>query len=154
MSVLFDILEAVQANVEALELTLSSAPTTPITVDIGKLPKREEVIDGLPKISITGAVDLDSRRPFSFGDKWFIEYIVEITLMAPNNRDNATNLEDYTDWRYEVQNRFRKPPLSGGPAVVYDLDVLDGDFLDREILNQGYDYQQVVVKVTTIESGA
>jgi hypothetical protein len=133
-------------------LTVPSViPSAPITVVKRKLPKKDETLQPPTQIIVCLGPKADDLGWWSFGVKK-MRYYVEITFVSPNNNDNASNLDLYTQWRQQIRNHFAKPPLVGCASVV-DLDVLGGNFLPRTgKLSTLYDYQQIIVRVTTAEA--
>ncbi|MBP3956325.1 hypothetical protein J8F10_13625 [Gemmata sp. G18] len=142
------ILDAVVTAVRELNFKLTGPGSVPVVKR--KLPKREEAVDPSEQVTVSGAAELDSVTPIAFGDVFRVRYRVEVTLVTSNKNDQVKNLPEYLAFRQQVRQLFRKPPLVGAAAVV-DLDVVGGEFLDRGMISQGYDYQQVVIRVTTIE---
>ncbi len=158
-SVLNDILDATVTGVDGLDLVLSSEPSSPIPVVKRKLPKKEEVVD--PPVQITVC---KSETPEQV--KWYafpstnkpkgtvrVKYSLEVTIISPNNDDQYTNLPDYAYWREKIRVLFSTKAAFSGVSEVIDCDAKLGVYLDRDQINENYDYQTVGLIVTTIESG-
>lgn len=152
MSQLTTILDTVVQGVTALGLQLNGKV---LPVVKRKLPKKQEVVDLGAQITVSGTVDVDRQKPWAFGAGtgtalYRVDYRIEITLICPNDNDAVTNLDAYTQFRESIRQAFRNAPLAG--TQVYDQKFDDGPFLDRGNMHDGYDYQQVVIKMSTIET--
>ncbi len=147
MSKLEAVLDYVVGAQNALALKVQAKDTTAVK---RKLPKKEEDVDLAFQTTISGAEQVDQVRRIAFGSVWQVMYKVEITLITPCDRDALMNLGDHADWREATRAWFMKP---GSIAVdgVKRVEIVNAPFLDRPKLAQGYDYNQVVLEVTTYE---
>lgn len=147
MSTLAQILDAVTADHEAAARTVGGQA---LTVVKRKLPKREEV-DAPYSVTVSAAEQSDRTQRIAFGSVFMVVYRVEMTLVVPNDRDQATNLDDVTDWREATRARYMRPhPIP--VAQVKRVEIVDGALLDRPLLTEGYDFSQLVIDVTTYET--
>lgn len=147
-SVLNSILDATVKKVKQLGLSYKGGI---VPVVKRKLPKKEETVDPARQITICGAQKVDKLSWLAFGVKR-MEYVVQIVIICPNNDDQASDIEIYSFWRQTIRDDFAEPPLAG-VSEVWDMDVLEGEFLNRDEISANYDYQEIPVKVTTAEPG-
>jgi len=158
MSTAYDMMVGVQSMVSALGLTLES---TTLPVNIRKLPKKGEAVDGSYQITISKNKKEERLKPFAFTNtsvgqaniykKWTW---IDITLIAPNEGDQITDLNNYASIRSSIETAFKTPfasPIITGITSVVDVDVLQGEFLEVEKLNENYDYISTTIQVQTIE---
>lgn len=156
MSVLNDVLDKVVEQVDLLGLALDG---TPLPVVKRKLPKKEELVDPPYQITVSKSEEPEGWRWYAFpstsNPKGAIrkEYLVEITTITPNDNDQLTDLDTYTEWREQVIKLFSHPKTFAGIAQVFDCNAAPGVFLKREEVSNNYDYQQVGVRVITLEQG-
>jgi hypothetical protein len=148
VSKLNDLLDATVTAQGALALQVESKSLTTVK---RKLPKKEEDVDLAFQVTVCGAELVDRARRIAFGSKWFVQYEIQITLITPGDRDAAHNLADHANWRESTRARYMKPnPLPG--LGVKRVEIVEAPFLDRRELRDGYDYDQVVLRITTHES--
>lgn len=145
-SVANDILDAVVAKVEGLNLQLDG--TVPVVKR--KLPKKGQTVD--QPVQITVCLD---EKPFtierlSFEDK-NVEILVLVVIISPNRGDQATNLPLYTEWQQQIADLFEMPLLDG-VAEVWDTDVEQEVFLDRQALATSLDYQAIGLRFQTAQA--
>jgi hypothetical protein len=150
MSLLNDILDAVVTEHEAVD----PAPTIggkPLTVVKRKLPKREETVDAAYQVTISGVLVPESVKRIARG-KYMVMYAIEMTLITPNDHDAATNLPDHAAWRESTRARYMAATPLPTLATVKRIDVVTGPFLDRAMLAEGYDYDQIALNIWSYES--
>lgn len=150
MSTLNDILEAVKTDHVTAALTIGA---NALTIVKRKLPKQEETVDAAYQVTVSGAELVDRVTRVGFGGVFRVEYLVEMTLVIPNDRDQATNIDTVAAWRESTRARYQAlaHPLTGVTGVKA-VDLTDnGVWLDRTDLAEGYDYDQLVIRVTTYE---
>lgn len=150
MSTLNDILEAVKTDHTAAALTIGA---NALTIAKRKLPKHEETVDAAYQVTVSGAEQVDKVVRVGFGGIFRVEYLVEMTLIIPNDRDQLTNLPEVAAWRESTRARYQAVthPLTGVSGVKA-VDLTDnGVWLDRTDLADGFDYDQLVIRVTTYE---
>lgn len=150
MSTLNDILSAVVTDHQAAALTIGA---NALTIAKRKLPKQEEGVDAAYQVTVSGAEQVDRVTRVGFGGIFRVEYLVEMTLVIPNDRDQATNIDTVAAWRESTRARYQAVthPLTVVSAVKA-VDLTDnGVWLDRTDLADGYDYDQLVIRVTTYE---
>ncbi len=148
MSKLNDILDYIVAAQSTLGLQIEGKALGTVK---RKLPKSEEPVDGGYQVTISGSEQVDRVKRIAFGSRWQVLYRVEITLVTPNDRDQLFNLTDHATWREATRAAWQVPG-----SVVVDgvkrVEIVDAPFLNRSQLNAGYDYDQVVLEITTYES--
>lgn len=147
MSALNDILDAVVTLQNTLALQVAGEN---LTAEKRKLPKREEPVDGGFLVCVSGAEQVDQMNRIGFGGCWQCFYAVDITLMTPNDRDQVLALPDHAAWREGTRALYQKPLALTG-VDVRRVEVVQSPFLNRGKLAQGYDYNQVSIRVTTYE---
>lgn len=148
MSKLVEILDYVVSAQDTLHLTIDG--TEPQAVK-RKLPKREEKVDPSLQVCVTATELVDDVRRIGFGSKWQCLYVVLITLITPNDRDQLLGLDDHAAWR-EGTRAFWQRPGSLAPVGCKRVEIVKAPFLDRAQLANGYDYNQVALQVTTYEA--
>lgn len=152
-SVYYDVLDAFVTSIQSLALTYQS---TPITVQLRKLPTKEETIDSLPLIVVCPHTRADQFRQLSFEDDTGVEgtYYIEIVLVFTGGRDFLTNLDLLLKFREQVRRLFQRPPLVGsgaGAALVWNI-MSDNDYvLDQNMIAQNYDYEGLAFWAKTTE---
>lgn len=155
MSKLNDILDAIVDREQDAVVGLGQDyPLTvagnPPTVVKRKMPKVEEAVDDLFQVTVSGAERTDQIRRLSFGSRYQVVYEVEITLVIPAV-DALTNLDGVTDWREEVRARYMRPGALSSLGVK-KIDIDTGVLFDGTLLNKNYDYDQVILRLTTYEN--
>lgn len=149
MSKLNDILEFVKANQVTLALQVNS---TALTVVKRKWPKREETVDEPYMTTVSGAELVAEVKRIAFGGKYLVPYNIEITLVTPNDRDALACLVDHTNWLEATKASYMVAGMMNAVGNIYQVDVIQGPMLDRGQMKDGYDYSQVVLRVTTHET--
>lgn len=147
MSMLASILSETAAAESALALVVEGNTLTAV---VRKLPKHEETVDPPYQVFVSGAEQVDQVKRIAFGSRWQALYQVEITLITPGDHDAAINLEAHADWREATRAWFQKPKPLSTPGVKR-VEIIQAPFLNRAQLAKGYDYNQVVIQVTTYE---
>lgn len=123
-----------------------------LTAYTRKLPKREETVDAPYMVTVSGAENVDEIKRASFGDNYFCNYTIQVTLVTPNDRDQVQNLVDHAAWRETTRAAFQVTGMMFSVGNIYKVDIVPGTFLDRSEIKEGFDYNQVVLKVTTFET--
>ncbi len=146
MSLLNDILTAVKTSVDAVGVTVNGSA---VTSAIRKLPKREDSIDPAAQICISAAEKQPDVVPYCFGNRFLNKIIIEITLINPNNDDQASYISDYSNFKQSVTNKLMVPT---GVTVsnLRDTRIRENPFLDREMIRNGYDYIQLLLECNVI----
>lgn len=147
MSILNDILDAVVVGQNTLALAVDGVVVQAVK---RKLPKREQPVDLDTQVSVSGSERVDQVKRIAFGSRFQVQYRIEITLITPGERDAAINLGGHTDWREATRAAWVKPGALAA-AGVKRVEIVDAPFLNRSELAAGYDYNQVVLDVTTYE---
>jgi hypothetical protein len=148
VSILNDILDAIVTDHTTNALTVGG---NSLTIVKRKMPKRHETVDQPYQVTISGAENVDLTTRISF-DHWFkVQYNIEMTLITPSEGDTAKNLADHAQWRESVRARYMaQTPLSSVTAIQ-QIDVLPSPLLPRRLLVDGYDYNQILLRITTYE---
>ncbi len=157
MAVLDNILTGVVNQVTSLHLRYG---TRALAVETRKLPTAEEEIDvPLPVICVNMSDRQETAKCYCFdpaAGRALLKkvYYVDVTTISAGNHDfTGTGINIYAAWRENILNAFRPPwgtPIIGVPQV-FDLDVIPDVFLDRQKLNQNYDYQCIRLGVVSGE---
>ena len=142
----YTVLTAVKAVIDGLSLTLNAAA---VPSAVRKLPRAEETIDALPLICVVPPQEPDSYEWNSFEGR-NCQYPVEVVIVAAGNRDFTTNLDVYLSWRQAIRDAFKGPLLSGAPTV-WRTDVDPELVIDREQVNNDYDYSGLIVRCQSQE---
>jgi len=119
-----------------------------VPVVMRKLAKKEKGVDPVVMITVSGSVVQGNMSPLAFGLRREV-YVVDITTVVPNGNDQSSNISVYALWRSLIERRFSKPPLYG-VSECFDLNILQGSFLDRDNIKAGNDVQLVRVEVTCV----
>jgi len=137
-SVSNSILTSVQSIITNLGLSIGGSL---INVQVRKLPKEAETVDPLPLIAIVRDEKGEATEFWTFLET-DIKYPVDVVLIASNNNDNVGNLDAYQTIMQTIRLTFAKlatvTPMM--PPTVYDLDILEGTFIDRAAVSDKYDY--------------
>lgn len=149
MSKLNDILDFVVARQAAMNFQVNG---NDLTVVKRKLPKREESVDASYMVTVSGAEQIAEAKRAAFGGKYFTPYVVEVTLVTPNDRDQLLNLADHAAWFEATRANYKAPGALSAVGNVYNVDVVQAPMLDRAQIKEGYDYTQVVLRVTTFDT--
>lgn len=148
MSVFYDILTAVKSQIDTLSLTINGNSLATV---IRKLPKKEAGVDAPNQITVSPSQTEPRITPWAFGNRFLHEYLIEITLICPNNDDQFTDLDNYSQIRQDISNLFLLPN-SIAVSGVLDTRLMDADFHDRKFVISGYDFMQLILKVRTVET--
>ncbi len=149
MSVLGDILDAIVVDHQVAALTISG---NALTIVKRKLPTAEEGVDAAYQVTISGAEAVDKVKRIAFGQRFQVEYQIEMTLLVPSDRDQLTNLDAIAAWRETTRARYQgRNPLPGVTAVKR-VEIDSGVFLDRADVANGFDFDQIVIRITTYEN--
>ena len=149
MSKLNDILEFVKTRQTTLNLSVAG---TVLTIVKRKLPKREETVDSPYMTTISGAEVVAEVKRIAFKGKYLVPYVVEITLVTPNDKDELINLTDHATWLETTRGAYQVDLMMVAVGSIYKVEVIQNPFLDRAQIKDGYDYTQVVLRVTTHET--
>jgi hypothetical protein len=156
-SYLEDVLRVAEAATRSLAL-----PGIGDNVQVGKLPGVEEELDTLPLLVICpGDEDEECRRADFEGNK-FAVYVFDMVLIskgkrllaASGNIDPNDDLYRQLDWRQQVRDRVFTPETFASVPVVKTTRVIPGRPVDRNRVNQNYDYSTITVRVFTQEPAA
>lgn len=160
-SKLNSLLDAVVKTIQALNCQLNGES---VPVVKRKLPKKEQSVDPAVQITVCASEDVDEQKYHDFTGAMRVTYVFEITIISPNNDDQLTNLDIYTEWRESIRMRFKKPPFvvyygtdeNGAllPVTVFQMRVLPGKFLDRKLISDNYDYQMLRLEIVVIEGAS
>lgn len=152
------LMDAIVATIQELNCQLNGES---VPVVKRKLPKKEQQVDPAVQITVCAAEDVEDQQYHDFTGAMRVTYAFEITIISPNNDDQLTNLDLYTEWRESIRMRFKKPPFvvyygtdeSGValPVTVFQMRVLPGKFLDRNLISENYDYQMLRLEIVVIE---
>jgi len=145
------ILGAVQTIISALTLKDWNGNNLPIAVR--KLPRSGETIDTpLPILCIVPKEKPPNRKPYTFGPFFKMTYPVEVVFVAAGNSDFTTNLNFYLGWLAEITSTFDLPAgIQATVPLVWDLNVVPDLVIDREEVNDDYDYGGLTIEVVTSE---
>lgn len=147
-SVYESILDAVATVVNNLTLTFNDQV---VIATVLKVPKVQEILDTpLPVIAVSPAVERQRTEPAATEGLVFVTYPVEISISAAGNRDFASNLDVWLNWREQIRQQFQGTSLIGVPQV-WDVNTdLDPAF-DRQTTADNYDRSKLTVRFKTIE---
>ncbi len=148
MSVFYDIMTAVKTQIDTLSISINGSAVTSV---IRKLPKKEQTVDAAAQITISPTQMEPKVTPIAFGNRFAHEYDVEITVISHNDNDQFTNLDTYATIKQNITNLFLLPS-SIAVTGVWNIRMLDNDFHDRKFVISGYDYMQLILRVSTIET--
>jgi hypothetical protein len=152
-SIYDSILEAVASVITGLNLTFTpSGDGNPVIVAAAvlKVPKVQESLDTpLPVIAVSPAVDRQRTEPAAEG-LVFCMYPVEVAISAAGNRDFASNLDIWLNWREQIRQQFQGIILVGVPQALVVRTDPDPAF-DRQTAADNYDRSRLTVWVKTIE---
>lgn len=152
-SVCQSILSAVAQVIDNLSLTYNPPTGDPVTVTAAvlKVPKVQETLDSpLPVIAVSPAVEHARVEPASGEGLVFVTYPIEIAISAAGNRDFATNLDVWLNWREQIRQQFQGTKLAGVSQVV-DVNTDPDPAFDRQSAVDNYDRSRLTVRVKTIE---
>lgn len=143
------ILDAVAAAITGLGLTFNSSP---IPVNVLKLPKAEETLETLPAIQVSPTASGETEEPWSSEDQVLVKYPVQVTLLASGARDfTETNLDTWMLFRQKCRRLFQGALLSG-VVSVFKTDLRFAPVLDRGELKNSYEIGSFTVVFWSIET--
>lgn len=125
-----------------------------------KLPAVEEEIDTLPMLAIAPADEAELVERADFEGGLFKTYALELVAITKGKKLlTLENLDDPNQsfferayWRETVVNLFRNPTvLKAAIPQVLGCSAVPGKPIDRQKLNQAYEYSSVVLRVRTKE---
>jgi len=144
------LLEAIVADVSTLGITLNA---TPVRTVKRKGAKHEIGVDDPTQITVAQAEENERTLFHAFGQAPSTEWLLEINICSPNNRDYLTNLPTYALWREEIKALFSPPLLFTTTlwptAGVWDVRPEPGKFLDRGDMANNLDDMSVFLRVKT-----
>lgn len=147
----YPILQAVQQIINAL--ALRDWNNLPLPNAIRKLPKVDEGIDTTPLLCIVPRAEPPVRKPIAFGPIYRVTYPCEVVAIAGGNRDFSTNLSTYMGWQSAIAVAFNSPAnLKSIVPAVFDVNVRLGLIIDREQVNNNYDYGGLTIEAITSEN--
>jgi len=145
------LLEAIVADVSTLGITLNAVPVRTVK---RKGAKHEIGVDDPTQITVAQAAEAHEKTLFhAFGQAPTTEWLLEINICSPNNRDYLTNLPTYAQWREEIKALFAPPALLNtnlwNTPGVWDVRPEPGKFLDRGDMADNLDDMSVFLRVKT-----
>jgi hypothetical protein len=143
------VLSKAQAAIAALGLQDWNSRNVPVL--LRKLPKNEEDLDSLPIIVVSPSEQPEKIKPIVFGANVWVEYPVEIVIIAGGNQDYSTHLDFYLSWRDSIRRLFQAPTLAGATSV-FDTRMEPELVINRALVNQNYDYSAIRVWFISAES--
>jgi hypothetical protein len=152
-SVCESILGAVAQAIDNLSLTYNPPAGDPVAVTAAvlKVPKVQEGLDApLPVIAVSPAAERQRVEPASGEGLVFVTYPVEVAISAAGNRDFASDLDVWLNWREQIQQLFQGTSLAGVARVV-DVSTDPDPAFDRQSAVDNYDRSRLTVRVKTIE---
>jgi hypothetical protein len=147
MSVLNNLLTEIKGIQDTLVISVNGNVVNNV---VRKLPKAEETVDLAYQVTVSGEELVDQLKRIGFSSRWQVIYAISLTLITPTERDMVYNLADGAQWRettrafYETQTPLEAPP-------VKRVEFASSPFLRRNELAQGYDYNQLTLRITTYE---
>lgn len=144
-SVLQSILADFSTVISALSLTGSP------NIVIRKGAKKEPTVDPLGQITIAQAPEPERYKKLAFGHASVI-YRIEVTQVAANNDDYASNLNTYAANRQAVERAFGPPyssPLLPTTPGIFNLEIVPDEFLNREDMMNKIDRWVIKIDVHT-----
>src|SRR5215831_7082230 len=134
------LLNAIVSDVSGLGITLGAVAVNTVK---RKGPKREPGIDDPTQITVAQAEEHERTIFHAFGQPPSTEWLIEVNICSPSNRDYLSNLPTYALWREEIKALFAPPLLFTTilwPTVgVWDLRPEPGKFLDRSDMANNLD---------------
>lgn len=144
-----EILDAVVARIEAMEIEISTG--VPMPVAKAKHPVQEDGTE-VAEEQITVHADPRPRRIRRFNNQSDLHtYTVHATHWKPGNRDNESNLTTLSDLEESIGQEFRQKP-----ADLLDLEDLrdvrgsPGVFLDSGGFGKGWDVSVVDIEIDIV----
>ena len=140
-----------QTTIQALNLVI------PQQVFVRKLPSAQETLDTLPLI-IVCPNDFGERITYlGFEGNILVDYPVDIVVISTGNRDfSQANLETYMDWQRQIRDKYQQVPvLNATPYLTQyciGIECLPDAILNRRLINQSYDYIELVIHFKVIEN--
>ena len=150
--VITGILNAVAAKIQGVLLT-DPATNQFLPVVIRKLPRRQEGIGPIPQITVYRSDSPEDLKYLAFKQQSTI-YTIYVVIIAAGNQDLVSDIAVYDGWRNAIQNSFKPPnlprsnPLLLGVPGCWDVRVVPDVWLDRQHINQNYDYQATAIHVS------
>lgn len=165
-SVYMNILNAVGLIIENLGLTFTPAGGSPITpgVVVLKEPTVQEYLQTLGEPNEPGSAKLPVIVVSPQAEKQpteaacheafvFVVYPVDITISAGGNRDFASNLDTWLNWREVIRGQFSGTVLPG-VVEVYDTEPDPEEAIDRGTLQDNLDQGTLTIRFSTAEARA
>jgi hypothetical protein len=152
-SVCQSILSAVAQAIDNLSLTYNppSGDLVTVTATVLKVPKVQEALDSpLPVIAVSPAEEHVRVEPASGEGLVFVTYPVEVAISAAGNRDFASDLDVWLNWRDQIRQLFQGTRLVGVSQVI-DVNTDPDPAFDRQTAVDNYDRSRLTVRVKTIE---
>jgi hypothetical protein len=136
-SVQNNILNAMATMITALSLVDQNGDD--VTVSVQKLPKAEETIDTLPVLCVVPSEKPEQIEQWSFEGDAKVGYTVQVVAIQAGQSQMILGLDTILSWREIVRQLFGARQI---PTVssVYDVWIEMETIIDREKLNQDYDY--------------
>ena len=163
-SVYLAILNQVGAIIQSLGLSFTppGGGTIIPLVEVLKEPKVQEYLETqgipgeagsqkLPVISVSPQEEPQPAEPASTFQFVFLIYPVDVSISAGGNRDFASNLDVWLNWREQIRAQFMGTVLPG-VAQVYDTDTDSDPAIDRETLQENLDRGTLTIRFKTLET--
>jgi hypothetical protein len=150
LSVLSNILNAVQADVEALGLLYNQVPVPVRLLKLQKVVSPQ--VDSLPCIIVSPSEKGETFKFFGEGQV-SKEYTIQIAILLAANGDAVTNLTTLTEWRAAIAGLFQyfNGPNLGQVSGLYNVRPDFQPFLDRAAWAKLYDISSLQIVVKAIE---
>jgi hypothetical protein len=155
-----DILRTAEAALKALNLQgLVPLHSAAANVVVRKLPAVEEELDMLPMLCVVPSDEDEeiARADFEGGKfcthKFDVAFIAKGRLLpaAEGNADPNSDLYRQLGWRKRVRDLFFDPVTFLSVGRIKGTTVKPGRPVDRNKVNQNYDYSIISVEVRTQE---
>ncbi len=164
-SVYLSCLNAVALIIENLGLSFTpdtGGSTIIPQIEVLKEPKVQEGLetqgepgDGpqLPVITVSPAPERQPTEAAGTEPYVFVVYPVDITIAAGGNRDFASNLDTWLNWRQTIRGQFTGTVLPG-VSQIYDTETDPEEAIDRDELQNNLDQSTLTVRFSSFESRA
>lgn len=146
-SLLNPIMNGIATAVGNLGLTWSAAA---IPVSVRKIPTRGQTLDACPQIVVC-----KGRPPQATADSKgkAVRYFVNVVLIAPNDDDQLSNIDDSQAFDEIVRNNLERVPVQQfGVGAVWDVRCTHLENYQPHEIAQGYETNAVQVAVSTEEA--
>lgn len=157
IAMLTQVLNAIVQDIEGLALELvynvNNVPTAqPATVVKRKGVKREPGVDQPFQITVCKSDEPEDQDYLAFGQST-TRWKIDITIVAPNQKDWLTNLDQYAAMREQIRTLYLPPKLNNSVLAnasgIWEVRVDPRGFLDREQMANLFDESTVFLNVRT-----